>query len=98
MDNLPLIIAFILTVLLLCSCSSLYERRENQDRFRYYPGIQLDAEILSDVVHSRGMPLFRFGPALSVLAGIYAVVDMPFSFVLDTLLLPYDALKPRHHE
>jgi len=52
---------------------------------KVYPGVRCDAKMIADP--GIEIDVVKVAPALTV---IYGVLDMPFSVVADTLLLPID--------
>jgi uncharacterized protein YceK len=75
----------LLTVLVLPGCVSFLARNVGRglpDVTPIYPGLNV-------VVHAIG-DAHEEEPPWIVLGGLFFLVDFPFSFTLDTLILPYD--------
>ena len=53
-----------------------------------YSGVSTDYYMLKSAIDAEGGAAGGKGQAL-FFVGIYTVIDLPFSFVLDTILLPY---------
>ena len=86
----------VLAFLSLCSCVSIAVRLEsrNGDPPRIYPGTVVNVGLISEIKPPlKGYQgFYGLTVALSRLFGGIAIIDFPFSFVLDTVLLPTDLL------
>lgn len=78
--HLPVILSVLLSI---TGCGSIVGRTPlaNADS-AYYPGVKVDGQVVTEFVHT---PLIIFVP--------FAFVDLPISFVVDTVLLPVDAVR-----
>jgi uncharacterized protein YceK len=81
---------------LMFGCSSIRARTETADKeWTIYPGIQLDVKETGELFGGkRSEPDWIKG----VMATIY-IVDLPFSTVFDTVVMPYDLYRiytPKH--
>jgi uncharacterized protein YceK len=68
-------------------CAAVSARRED-GAGEMYAGVREDVAQLRDTENEDERPLERF----------FHVIDMPFSFLLDTLLIPYDWLSRKKTE
>jgi uncharacterized protein YceK len=73
--------------LLMFGCSSIRARTETPDKeWTVYPGIQLDVKDTGELFSGKSSePYWIKG----VMTTIY-IVDLPFSTVFDTVVMPYD--------
>ena len=87
-------IAFIiLTTLLLNGCGTYFARSGWRDEgggmTKFYPATCMDAVVIaSPFMPSMYEDQLPFGPPLMAVGGL---IDLPFSLVTDTILIPYDA-------
>jgi uncharacterized protein YceK len=97
-------ILFSASVLMLtqgCGTLSTHGIPEQPDTPRVYRGTQLDAHLLRSGVAPKETDETHDGTELRVLilAGSpFIVADLALSLVADTLLLPYDATRPKPQE
>lgn len=92
-----LLIGLILLVLSIVSgCSSIgaHINYKTYTKYDYYAGTQSDIELLSELGEPcSGCFVDISSPALIIIVGVYAIIDLPFSAVLDTVLLPVDFIR-----
>jgi uncharacterized protein YceK len=86
----------VFTSFLMIGCSSIRARTETPDKeWTVYPGIQLDVKDTSELFSGKSSePYWIKG----IMTTIY-IVDLPFSTVFDTVLVPYDLYQiytPKH--
>ena len=89
----------LMSVLLTSGCATALIRSDGiADSEHVYPATVVDAQLFSEV-GIKGKPLFastdpktRTGPVNRLAYGVGAVIDMPFSIVFDTVLLPVDLI------
>jgi len=80
----------------LSGCGSLAYRTNQPAYVRpgLYPGVRLDAHVLSQDSQGSG----DWSPVwLNEMVKLCSLLDMPFSFLVDTLLIPFD-LSPENSE
>ena len=82
-------------------CTSILSRKnlDENERTAFYPGTYLDGIFIHDAISetiqptlpeaSWDIPPCCFNPPLFVLS----IIDMPLSFVADTICLPYDSYR-----
>ena len=76
--KLQKLLSIILLAFIMSGCVSVFERSSNNGRYTYaYTGVRSDLDELSNK-DSLISPLI--------------IIDLPFSFVLDTVLLPVDGI------
>ncbi len=82
-------VAALAVLLGLAGCASV-NNLGDRDRREVYGGTRLDAELVSKflVPDDQASRAKGLEPPVAVAAGCYGLVDMPFSAVADTLLLP----------
>lgn len=68
-------------------CTSVVEH--TQGAYGIYPGVRADADIFVEAMECE-KSIISFPRSVCILINVYTVIDMPFSAVLDTLLLPID--------
>ncbi|WP_318369603.1 YceK/YidQ family lipoprotein [Enterobacter sp.] len=71
-----------LLILSTTGCSSVITRAGEYDKYYVYPGVRSSADQLSN--HNSTSSSSSVNPLL--------IIDLPFSFILDTVLLPADAI------
>jgi uncharacterized protein YceK len=89
-------------VIITCGCATALVRSDGtDDPGHVYPATAFDGQFLWNA-GIKGEPLFarhdprdRNGPVTRIACGVGAVVDLPFSIVFDTLLLPLDLTRSR---
>lgn len=86
-NNMKLWAIFALSSILVCGCTSIRTRSEMlQDQWKVYPGVQQDVTEIGDAFSGE---LQEPGWIRAMVASIL-VVDLPFSTVFDTIVMPYD--------
>lgn len=92
-----LLISLIVSALVYFSgCSSIgaHINYKTYTRYDYYAGTQSDIELLSELGKPCGGCFVDIlTPTLFFMTGAYAVIDLPFSIILDTVLLPVDYIR-----
>jgi uncharacterized protein YceK len=89
-------------VLFASGCATAFERSSSTDDSEHvFPATTFDAQCFWES-GVKGEPLMapsdsndRNGPAARFAWGVGSVVDLPFSIVVDMILLPYDLLRPK---
>ena len=98
-NRLVQVTLFLLTVLLASGCGSLNSRLGSGQEGHPYSGVKMDIGVIQCALpapyakENRGTSYFISIP-FSLLVSALFVIDLPFSFVADTLLLPLDIATP----
>lgn len=80
----------LLTTLFLSGCSSIITRSDNYDEYYVYPGVRESVKELNHKCGAAGIS--AMGCIGNNIAKPFIIIDLPFSFVLDTVLLPVDGV------
>jgi len=82
-------INIILLLTLISGCASIHHRSHYYKPPERYPGVQENLKALEthDSVSN------AWGHTISFLSSVMTTLDIPLSFVLDTILLPYDLMR-----
>lgn len=83
--------SFFLVAFCLTGCISVLSRRES-DVFRVYPGVRNDWELLLESREQQTGGSHQLNEGLTRIITTVAIIDLPFSFIMDTVLLPLDAV------
>ena len=80
----------LLSIMLLCGCATKRTLERDEDRLLLYSGIREDIQHVATCC--------GYGPrsgmaGLDTSIGVVGFLDFPFSLTLDTLFLPYTALR-----
>lgn len=94
MNHKPALTVTCLCALLLCpGCSSMELRQtpsvRDEKKWSIYPGVRMDADFLRMTFAPHGEGERIASRTVGLLFPVF-VIDLPFSLVLDTILLPYD--------
>lgn len=79
---------FVLLMMALCGCATVGNLQSSNPKL--YGGLQIDREALSKSISHPEAAFMRT-------AGVFGVVDAPFSLIADTVTLPI-VLNRRHHD
>ncbi len=99
--SISLICAFIITLILstfLTGCASIGSRgisSMGDNPLGLYPGVRTDFHILRMSFSSKTSETDEKN---NVFLFVYAIIDFPFSLVLDTICLPYDMFHNRRYD
>lgn len=80
----------LLTTLFLSGCSSIITRFDKYDEYYVYPGVRESVRELNYQCGAGGVA--AMGCISHGIAKPFIILDLPFSFVLDTVLLPVDGV------
>ena len=78
---------------LFTGCASIDSRSKEYGYYispGIYPGVRTDVKQIGDIAKGRADPFIQ---SAAFIVMPVSLLDVPFSFVLDTLLLPYDISK-----
>lgn len=76
-------------IIVFTGCASIHQRSRYYSPPERYPGVEEDISAM----RSHDSISRAWGPVASFIATATSIIDIPFSFVLDTILLPYDLMR-----